>query len=293
LDTSSNFTVTKRGDDVTCDLRSFTLEQGTTILVSATTQLRARLGAKPTLAGQGRLEADLGALLQQPAAADLATLSRGRATLTFDGSFADTVDAKLSLTARDLVAKQGNRPLGNLETSAEAKMKADGTGTFTLPLTLSTPTRKSDVTIAGTLAKPAAPGAIAFTGRITSTQLFVEDFQPLAALAPATPTTSTPPPTASPAPTTTRGGANRRGWQPLRPRPRQSPQLKPQRVKLGVLERGGGPRRARPEAHRRHADRRGHRDPRGGGGERHSPRARRLRGQVQGQPLQGRGGRHV
>jgi hypothetical protein len=187
LDTSANFSATKRGDDVACDLRSFTVKQGATILVSATTQLRARLGDKPNFSGQGRIEADLGALLQQPAATDLATLSRGRATLTFDGSFADTVDAKISLSARDLVAKQGNRPLGSLETSAEARMKADGTGTFTLPLTLITPTRKSDVTIAGTLAKPATPGAIAFTGRITSTQLFVEDFQPLAALAPTTP----------------------------------------------------------------------------------------------------------
>ena len=93
---------------------------------------------------------------------------------------------------RDLVALQGNQPLGNIDLNIDAGLKADGSGTIKLPLTLTVAGRRSDLAIAGSFAHTKTK--ISFNGGVTSNQMVADDFQALAALAP---TSSTPPPSSA------------------------------------------------------------------------------------------------
>ncbi|MBL9212727.1 MAG: hypothetical protein JNL92_19860 [Opitutaceae bacterium] len=210
LDLDASLTATKRGDNIAYDLRRIEVKQGQTSLAALNVAGEAKLGAKLTASAKGNLEADVAALMQQPALAAYATLARGRVTVAFDASLADATSAKAAIAAKNLVAKLENRALGDVELTLTATMKPDGSGTVTLPLTLTNGPRKSDVAVDGTFGKASDKKTFLFTGKVASNQLFVDDFQPLAALAPAseapkTPAPGTPPPTtprpSTPAPT--------------------------------------------------------------------------------------------
>jgi hypothetical protein len=132
--------------------------------------------------------------MAQPALVQFATLARGRITTAFEANVGETTQAKAAISAKNLVAKQDNRALGDLELTLTANVKPDGSGTLTLPLTLTNENRKSDLSINGAFGKAASKETFLFTGKIASNQLVADDFQPLAALAPAgeqpkTPTT--------------------------------------------------------------------------------------------------------
>jgi hypothetical protein len=122
--------------------------------------------------------------MRQPMVAEFATLSRGNVAATFDANLTDTINATAAISAKDLVAKQDNRPLGNLDVKLNAQMKPDGTGTFTLPVTLAGPARQSDLRVNGTFGKAQNKETFLFTGKISSNNIVVDDFQPLAGLAP-------------------------------------------------------------------------------------------------------------
>jgi hypothetical protein len=184
LDLSANLTATKKGEAVSYEVRRIEVKQGEVSLATLVVAGEAKLGAKMTVAAKGNLEADLAALMRQPMLADSATLSRGKLTAAFDANLADAIQAKATIAAKDLVAKQDNRPLGNLDVSLNANVKTDGSGTITMPVTLAGPSRKSDISVDGAFGKAAKTGTFLFTGKIASTQLFVEDFEPLAGLAP-------------------------------------------------------------------------------------------------------------
>ncbi len=198
LDLHAELTATKRGDAITFELRKMELTQGKSSLLGLTASGEAQLKAKLILVAKGNLDADVAALMKQPAAAQFATLTRGRLTTAFEANVGETIQAKATVAARNLVARQNNQALGDLEMTISANVKADGSGTVTMPLTLARANRKSDLAIDATFGQSADKKSFLFTGKVASNQLFVDDFQPLAALAPAGEKPKTPAPTTKP-----------------------------------------------------------------------------------------------
>ncbi|MEO7412709.1 MAG: hypothetical protein ABIZ81_05070 [Opitutaceae bacterium] len=184
LDLTANLTATKRGETIAYDVRRIEVKQGETALAGLVVAGEAKLGAKLIASAKGNLEVDVAALMKQPALAEYATLSQGRLTGVFDANMADTIRATGVLTGKNLVTKTDNRSLGDLQVNLDANVKPDGSGTLVLPLTLTNATRKSDVSINGVFGRSTDQKTFLFTGKIASDLLVVEDFQPLAGMAP-------------------------------------------------------------------------------------------------------------
>ena len=133
VDLLANFSATKRGETITYDVQKVEVKQGQTLLAALSVTGEAKMGAKMTIAAKGNLEADAAALMTQPALAQFATLSRGRVVTAFEANIGETTQAKAAISAKNLVAKQDNRALGDLELTLTANVKPDGSGTITLP----------------------------------------------------------------------------------------------------------------------------------------------------------------
>lgn len=200
LDLAADLTATKRGNTIVYDLRQLDVKQGPTSLAALKVSGETKLGSKLVLTAKGELQADAAAALQtQPLVAPHVTLARGRLNATFETNLGDSTQAKATVTARNLVAKQDNRVLGDLDLTLNATLKPDGSGSLQLPVTLTNGARKSDLSIDGAFGKSSDQKTFLFTGKVASNHLVVDDFQPLAALAPtssaepAKPAASTPP----------------------------------------------------------------------------------------------------
>jgi hypothetical protein len=202
VDLAADFTGAKHGDAVSYDVRRFQATAGNASLAKLAVTGNATLGPKPAYSAKGTLEADAAALAQQPAMASYASLARGTVSATFDAKIADTIQANAAVTAQNLVAKADNRPLGDAELKVTASVQADGSSTVKVPFLLSNGNRKSDLLIDGKIARTG--NLVSFEGQLTSSQLFVEDLQPLAALAP----TAKPAAASAPAPSAIPGGSN-------------------------------------------------------------------------------------
>lgn len=212
LDLTTTFQATRRGPRWAYQVRSFDLREGKVALANLTVKGEAALGAPLTLSAQGRFEADAAALLTQPAAAGSAALAKGQVTSTFDVTLGTAIAAKVSLAARGLVAQTGNQALGDLTVDLEASLKDDASGTFQAPLRLANAKRTSDLTLGGTFGRTKDRTGLVFEGRVAGNQLFVDDFLPLAALAPSGGSTAAPAPSAPAASRPTAGqGAPGRG----------------------------------------------------------------------------------
>ena len=186
LDLFANLTATKRGNTIAYEVRKVELKQGDASLATLAVAGEVTLGGKSlVVSAKGNLDADVVALMRQPVLAPYATLSRGRVSAAFDANLAEAIQTKAVISAKNLVAKQDSRALGDLDLKLDASMKADGTGTINLPLTLASAARKSDVSIVGAFGKAQNKDTFLFTGKITSSNFIVDDFQPLASLAPA------------------------------------------------------------------------------------------------------------
>jgi len=185
LDLFANFTATKRGETIAYDLRRVEVKQGETSLAALNVAGEAKLGQALTATGKGNLEANVAQLMTQPALAAFATLNRAQVSVAFDASMAEAMRAQATIIAKNLVAKQDNRALGDLELKLDASMKPDGSGTLTMPLTLTQAQRKSDLNVNAAFGKAAGRETFIVTGKIVSSNFVVDDFQPLAGLAPA------------------------------------------------------------------------------------------------------------
>lgn len=203
LDLAASLTATKRKDVVVYDLRRLELKQGATALAALSVAGEANLAAKTTTASaKGTLEADVAALMIQPALAPFATLARGRLSTAFEATVGDTTQAKAVVSARNLVAKQDSRALGDVELTLTASLKPDGSGSVSLPLTVLNGGRKSDLLVDGSFGKASDKTTMLFNGKVSSTNLVVDDLQMFTGLAPAGEPTKSPS-TAAPAPATT------------------------------------------------------------------------------------------
>jgi hypothetical protein len=200
VDLSASLTATKRRDSLAYELRQLELKQGSTPLARISATGETGLAAKGATTAKGSLEADVAALMAQPFLAPFATLNRGRLTTSFEGTFGETTQAKATFSARNLVAKTGNQPLGDVDLSLSGTFKPDGSGTITAPLAIAAAGRKSDLLFDGTFGRASDKSSLLFTGRVSSTNLVVDDLQALAALAPAGEPAKSTAPTQTPAP---------------------------------------------------------------------------------------------
>lgn len=204
LDITANLSANKKGDAVTYDLRSLEVKQGATLLTGLSIAGTANLGSKLAAAAKGKLEADVPALTKQPALAGFATLSSGKVAVDFDGTYADAgpISAKAAVAIKNLVAKADNRALGDLELKVDAVYNADGSGKLVAPLTLTSASRKSDIAINAAFGNSADGKTKILTGKVSSDNLIIDDFMPLAGAAPASEPAKPAPTTPAPRPTT-------------------------------------------------------------------------------------------
>ena len=155
----------------------------------------------PPISATGKLRANLAALLSQPAAADFRLLSAGSADIDFTAKVApdiQQVQAKLALA--NLQANDKDKtPVPNLSTDLRADLHANGEINLQAPLLFTLNSRKSDLDLTATL-KPDGPRQN-IDATIKANELYIEDLQKFAALAPATPATATAP-AQTPAPPT-------------------------------------------------------------------------------------------
>jgi hypothetical protein len=194
LDLIVDVSAHKKGDLVSYDLRQFEARQGTVPLAKLLASGEVKLGKEMTFSAKGSLNADLAAAEKQPALAAYATLAKGNAVVGFDATAGKSVQANVTIKLNELVAKQNNQPLGALEAKLEASLTTDGKGHIKLPIVVSSANqRHSDLTLDGDISHTATNSS--FNGKLTSEQLFVDDFQALAALAPASPPPTAPAPT--------------------------------------------------------------------------------------------------
>ena len=196
LDLDLDFSAAKRDQAVSGELRRFEVRQGSVVLTRVTAKGEATLGAKLIASGKGRLETDVAAVMKQPVLAASALLSRGNLTADFEVTSGDPLLAKATVALRNLVARQGDQALGDVDCSVDASVKADASGgTVKIPLTLTVGGRRSDLTLEGSFNRTATK--LTINGKLGSNQIVVDDFKALAALAPQAPTAN--PPAASPA----------------------------------------------------------------------------------------------
>lgn len=207
-DVSAGFSAHLRRNTLAYELSNLDVRQGSTALASVSAVGEVSLDAKaPTGSAKGKLEADAGALLRQPALSGLANLARGRVGATFDVTAGKAISAKATVSARGLATRTEPRELGDIEATVTAQLKEDGSGSVSAPVTVTNAGRKSDLQVDGSFGKGADKKTLTFNGRLTSANLVVDDLQALAALAPTGGTAAQPAakPTVQTTPTSNRG----------------------------------------------------------------------------------------
>ena len=214
----SNFSVARAGrplarlDVVTLSLGGdYTQQQGWQAELKASAQaesktlftLQAKAGAiagpDQPIKATGQLQADLPAVLAQPAFPAKAQLTRGTVRVDFQASLdaKKEIEAKLALTG---LASPQVSSLPTVTADVRAELASDGQITFNAPLLFETAGRKSDLAFSGTI-QPGA-GGMNLDARVASDLIVADDLKilaaPLAMKSAPSPTGSAP---ASPPPT--------------------------------------------------------------------------------------------
>jgi len=159
------------------DVGEFTVRNGPATLLTASARAGRLTGQDQPVKAQGQWQADLPALLAQPAAQALAQLAGGSA----QGEFTASVDAKkeiyAKLTLRDLVAVPGTPALPVVSATIRADLEPDGTITLQAPLSFENAAkqRTSDLVLAGKVKR--GKDVLAVDASITSQFIAAEDLQ--------------------------------------------------------------------------------------------------------------------
>ncbi|WP_145929120.1 AsmA-like C-terminal region-containing protein [Termitidicoccus mucosus] len=137
----------------------------------------------------GKLHANLPALLAQPAAAGLLTLSRGVADVDFTATAAGkSVKVDASYAFADLAAA-GAQPLPGIAGNLRVDFADGGKIDAQLPLVIEHNSRKSDVELTASIQPDGARYAV--NAQLVGNELYMEDVMLLAALAPSGQTPAT------------------------------------------------------------------------------------------------------
>ncbi|MEY3607385.1 MAG: hypothetical protein RLZZ447_173, partial [Verrucomicrobiota bacterium] len=145
LDLILDATATRRESGVSFAVRKLEARQGEESLLQLDAEGELTPGPKPAGKIKGTLQAEA-LLFRQPALAAILPLAQGRIRTTFDTTFkvGDALAAKLTLTTRGL-GLRGAPALGDADLALTGSAKADGSATFSLPLSVTTAGRKSDL----------------------------------------------------------------------------------------------------------------------------------------------------
>jgi hypothetical protein len=184
-DFSTDLNATWKAGTLTADIKQLELKQGTASVLKAlftgdVTPPAAGKNKGLVATGHGQVDADFSILGKQPALANQLPLVKGTVSAKFDGTSTDLVKGKVTITAKDLVAREGALALGNMDLTVDAALDANNSGTVKNTLVVTKDGRRSDLTVEGKVGLK--PGAISFDGKITGDQLIVDDLQAFSAL---------------------------------------------------------------------------------------------------------------
>jgi len=148
----------------------------------------------------GQWNANLPAVLAQPAAASYAVLSGGKAAGDFAASLGTKRELQFKVACTGLTPDPAVSPVPLPDVSADirADLDKDGRITFNAPLSIERDGRKSDLVLAGSLTP--APAGLLLDGRLSSNSFAMEDGKILAAPFAARPAAAPPARRVSPTP---------------------------------------------------------------------------------------------
>jgi hypothetical protein len=162
------------------DISEISLRSGAATLLTASMKAGRTSGDAQPIKATGRMEANLPALLAQPAAAQYATLLN-QGVLT--GEFTASIDTTKQISATFELSKLGSAKVDKLpriQLGLRADLKPDGRIDAQIPITLDAAGRKSDVEM--TARVKTAP-ALHIEADVVSNAIYVQDLLPLQSLA--------------------------------------------------------------------------------------------------------------
>ena len=164
------------------EVTSLTLQSAGTKLFALKAKAGQLAGKDQPIKTAGEWSSSLPALLAQPAAANVAGIVSGNASGSFVATVAAATSVELTLALTELVAdpKFSREKLPAISVQVRADIGADGKIALNVPLLVTRDGRQSDITLAGSLLQTKPVGLIV-DARLTSSQVFVEDVQLLAA----------------------------------------------------------------------------------------------------------------
>jgi hypothetical protein len=164
------------------EVTSLTLQSAGAKLFALKAKAGRLAGKDQPIKTAGEWSSSLPALLAQPAAANVAGIVSGNASGGFVATVAAATSVELTLALTDLVAdpKLSREKLLAISVQVRADIAADGKIALNVPLLVTRDGRQSDFTLAGSLLQTKPVGLIV-DARLTSSQVFVEDVQLLAA----------------------------------------------------------------------------------------------------------------
>jgi hypothetical protein len=160
---------------------SLTLQSGGANLLTLGAKVGQLSGKDQPIKATGRWNSSLPALLAQPALGTTGIVT-GNASGDFVATVATTTAFEANLSLNELAAdpKLTAEKLPTISAQIRADIAVGGNITFNAPLSLTRDSRISDLTFAGSIG-PTRPAGLKIDARLTSSQMFVDDVQILAA----------------------------------------------------------------------------------------------------------------
>jgi hypothetical protein len=160
------------------EISSLTAKVGDTLLATLDAKAGQLAGREQPLKATGKLNANLPAILAQPALAGVASLTSGNAALDFVVSFSAKQEIQANVLLSNLGATIDNHPikLPTVRSNLRADLAGDGRIAFNAPIQLEHADRKSDLTLVGAIG-PEKDKLRSIDAEVTSTQLMIDDAQ--------------------------------------------------------------------------------------------------------------------
>lgn len=169
------------------EISGLTVKSGDARVLTADIKAGQLAGGQQPIKAAGKIFANLPALLTQPAAAGLLTLTSGDALVEFAASLNGKQEIQAKLALRELATESEKQPvkLPTLTADLRVEVAPDGKITLWTPVVIEHNERKSDLTIAGSLVT-GKDKLRTIEANVTSAQFVVDDAKIFAAVLPVT-----------------------------------------------------------------------------------------------------------
>lgn len=167
------------------EISGLTVKSGDARVLTADIKAGQLAGGQQPIKAAGKIFANLPALLTQPAAAGLLTLTSGDALVEFAASLSAKQEVQAKLALRELATESEKQPvkLPTLTADLRVEVAPDGKITLWTPIVIEHNERKSDLTITGSLVA-GKDKLRTIEANVTSAQLVVDDAKIFAAVLP-------------------------------------------------------------------------------------------------------------